>query len=273
MRHTYALLLAPLLLAALTLAACTGPQRTTRPADPGATVVRVATFNLNYGLAGDEATLDALGGLDADVVALQETTPAWEEVIRERFEGKWPHMTFVHSSGAGGIAVLSRHPLLAEQTIDPPSPPGWFPALRVEVDTPGQPIQVVAVHLRPPYSDSGSIVVGYFEASDYHDAEIQALTPQLRDDLPTVVLGDFNEGDGGAAIGWLEARGFENALPAFGVDGNTWRWNTSVGEVTSRLDHVVYDRRFVPLDAGIVAKGRSDHLPVVATLQLGQAAE
>jgi endonuclease/exonuclease/phosphatase (EEP) superfamily protein YafD len=82
------------------------------------------------------------------------------------------------------------------------------------------------------------------------------------------VAGDFNEDRDGRAVGFLVARGMQSALPEFVPHAKTWRWDTSLGQVHSRLDHIVYNRQLVPTDAHVVDGGRSDHLPVVATFEL-----
>ena len=67
---------------------------------------------------------------------------------------------------------------------------------------------------------------------------------------------------------WLEARGYENALPLFHPDEHTWRHPLLVWEFHQMLDHVLFDRAFVPLDARVIHAGHSDHLPIVAQLQV-----
>jgi endonuclease/exonuclease/phosphatase (EEP) superfamily protein YafD len=249
------------------LTGCTGAARAPREPAPDQPVLRVLTYNVNYGLAGDEATIDAIRAADADVVVLQETTPGWEERLREALSGRFPHMLFRHSSGAGGLAVLSRFPLhdLDYETLDDPA--SWFPAWRLVVDGPLGPVQVLAVHLRPPFSDSGSVLSGYLATRPVREREIEGHLELLDPALPTIVAGDFNERDG-RALALLRARGFRSALPEFHGRARTWRWRTSVGEVSSQLDHVAYDARLEPLDARVLQAGSSDHLPVLVVLAL-----
>jgi endonuclease/exonuclease/phosphatase (EEP) superfamily protein YafD len=81
------------------------------------------------------------------------------------------------------------------------------------------------------------------------------------------VVGDFNEGERGLAIAYLQRRGFTSALGEFGSQP-TWRWPTSIGTVSAELDHIVHSRRLEPLSVKVVTAGRSDHLPVVARFAL-----
>ena len=148
----------PLLLCLL--AACSTPRLEPRAPTPGKAALKVLTYNVNYGLGGDPLGVRAIRDAGADVVFLQETTAAWEEALRAELGTELPHMAFLHCCGAGGLAVLSKYPFEHGDYV--PSPGGWFPAWRVVVDSPLGEVQVLQVHLRPPVSDGGSFVSGYF---------------------------------------------------------------------------------------------------------------
>ncbi len=261
------------LLAIVAALSCAAPIRTPQTARPDETRLRVVTYNVNYGLAGDPATRAAVFAHDADVIVLQETTPRWAfELGSDPAIADYPHVRFVHSRGAGGQAILSRLPLVFVETLSPPDE-GWFPALRAVVDVRGRDVQLLGLHLRPPVSDGGSFVAGYWNNDRIHSAEIADYWAALEPDMPTVILGDFNESADGAAIEFLEARGLINALPLFAPGAPTWRWDTWIGEITHDLDHVMHGPDFRLLDARVVQRGRSDHLPVVVDLALPDPAD
>jgi endonuclease/exonuclease/phosphatase (EEP) superfamily protein YafD len=252
------------LIAAL-LAGCATPERAPERPLPGEPTLRVLSYNVNFGIAGDPSTIAAIRAANADLVLLQETTPAWERALRAAFEADYPHMAFRESSGAGGMAALSRRPLTPHEWL--PSPAGWFPAWRVVAETALGPVQVLALHLHPPVSDDGSYISGYFTTGETRREEVDAYLPALEPGLPTLIVGDLNEEEDGEACERLEAAGFRSALPAFAPDQPTWRWQTSLGQLTFRLDHVLHDRALAPLDAHVLDAGRSDHLPLVVTLR------
>ena len=255
----------PLLVGLLLVSACARPTRSPRNPDPGKPVLRVMTYNVNFGLAGDGDTLDAIGKGRADVVFLQETTPAWERALRRSYGRRYPHMAFRHSGGAGGLAVLSRH--LFTTASYTRSPFGWFPAWRVVVQSPLGPLQVLQVHLRPPVSDSGSFVSGYLTTGKFRHREISFFSTDLKPGLPTLVVGDFNEDHGGDVVEHLKKKGLYSALEEFHPRKDTWRWQTSLGKLTHTLDHILYSRELKPLDCKVLEAGRSDHLPLVAVFQ------
>ncbi|MBI3184299.1 MAG: endonuclease/exonuclease/phosphatase family protein [Myxococcales bacterium] len=268
-RGTFGLIAASLATGVALLApSCAHPTRAARPPHPGERHLRVATYNVNFGIPGDEATLAAIEATEAELVLLQETTPAWEAFLRSRFRNRYPRMAFRHCCGAGGLAVLSRYPF-AEGHLEGPKE-GWFPAQRLVVKTPLGLVQVLNVHLRPPASDSGSYLSGYFTTPKVREAEIALFHRQLDPNLPTLVVGDFNEDHGGRAVRYLRARGFATALAEFQPGRHTWRWPTSVGTLSHQLDHLAYDRSLVPLEAEVLEAGNSDHLPVIGVFALAE---
>lgn len=252
------------LLAALVLACSGSPERRAAvPPAPGEPAIRVMTYNVNYGTAGDEETLAAVEKGGAELVLLQETTPEWEQHLRSRFEPDFAHVAFRHCCGAGGIGVLSKYPFTEEEYLEPPER-GWFPAWRLIVDSPIGRLQVLAVHLRPQLGDNGGVVSGYFSTPSVRGAEMEKYFSHLDEGLPTIIAGDFNEQRGGRALDYLEERGFRSALSEFEGSAKTWRWSTSLGQLQREFDHVVYGPGLRPLSARVIDAGRSDHLPVVA---------
>jgi endonuclease/exonuclease/phosphatase family metal-dependent hydrolase len=83
---------------------------------------------------------------------------------------------------------------------------------------------------------------------------------------PTVVLGDFNDGESSAVVRWLEGKGLRNALPQFDRYHPTWQWQTSVVTLKRRLDHILYSPEFECTAARVIPAVASDHFPVEAIL-------
>jgi endonuclease/exonuclease/phosphatase (EEP) superfamily protein YafD len=245
------------------------PLRPARVPTEGQRSLAVLSYNLNYGLAGDAATLDAIAKQPSDLVLLQETSEEWEVALRERFGAEYPHVQFRHCCLAGGLGVLSKYEVTELEYIEPP-PGGWFPGWRLRVESPLGPLQVLNVHLRPQLGDSGAslggVLSGMVTTPPIRKNQIALYAANLEPGMPTLVAGDFNESEGGGALGWLEQRGLHSALPDFSHD-DTWSWQTSVGRVSRRFDHIAHSRDLTVLAAGVVKAGNSDHLPVFAVLE------
>lgn len=251
------------------VAGCRDPRAPREP-DPTAAHLRVMTYNVNFGLEGDPATVDVIAADDADVILLQETNEAWELALRERLSGRYPFIEFRHCCRAGGLAVLSKYPLGEGDYIEPPDG-GWFPGWRLVVDTPLGPLQTLNVHLRPALGERGGVVSGQVTTGPIRRAQMADYATFIEDGLvdgmSTIVVGDFNEGRRGSAVEYLETLGMRTALPEFSGEQNTWRWKTSVGTVHAQLDHIVHDATLDAVDVHVVEGGRSDHLAVVAVFQ------
>jgi len=261
MKH--ATLTAAILFAAI---ACVDPpEMTPRAPTPGVPHVTVTSFNVNLKQYTDPTTVEAVGATEADVVCLQEVNTGWREVLRSRWHETYPFMAF-EGEASGGLAVLSKYPfrdLGVRSGFD-----GWHPAWHVVVDGPIGPLQILQVHLRPPYDRSAG-VTSLLDVDQAHLKEIDGFSAECDGALPTIVLGDFNESVDGPAIRYLEDRGFVNALPAFRPGQETWRYERGLyGQTVGTLDHVLYDAaRLTPLNAYVKYVGRSDHLPVTLLVE------
>ena len=261
------------LIAVLLSSGCShAPARQARAPGPQP-VLRVMTYNVNFGIPGDAPTLGAIEAGKADVVFLQEINTAWIRSLRATFGDAYPHTAFYPRVGAGGIGLMSRLPIRTQKLIAPEGD-GWFPALRLVLDSPLGAVQVLVVHLRPPVSDGGSFVSGHFTAPGIHEKEITRFCESLDRALPTLVVGDFNEEKDGRAIGYLERAEspikMKSALPEFQPDKPTWRWPTALHTFEGQFDHIVYDARLEPLSVEVLDAGRSDHFPVVGVFVLAR---
>ena len=122
-------------------------------------------------------------------------------------------MSFRSSEGraGGGLGFLSRTQFSEVAYI--PSDTGWFDGWVMQFSTAAGPIQMLNVHLRPPVSDSGSWASGYLSTRDDRVREMERFWTQRREGVPTLVAGDFNDGENSQVLQWLKERGMVNALP------------------------------------------------------------
>jgi vancomycin resistance protein VanJ len=225
------------------------------------------TFNVHRDRAGDRNTVDAVGAAGADIVCLQEVTAAWEAALRERYATEYPYSLFAPKENAGGLAVLSRFPLEDHGVvpIEGDLHPGWV--VHAIAPDPGVRMQLVVVHLRSLFNGSRDWISNYFASDRDHVREMHVFMGRAQPELPTIVLGDFNESPDGDAVRLLEGRGYRNALPAFRPGQYTWK-GASIGH-DMVIDHILVPTpSFDLLDAWVGRRGGSDHLPVVARIEL-----
>jgi endonuclease/exonuclease/phosphatase family metal-dependent hydrolase len=230
--------------------------------------LRLMTYNVNYHNPDPASALDSIERADVDIVLLQEVTFEWKRILEARFAKSYPHSIYrIHTRAAGGLAVLSKFPIQAEELF--PSPErGWFPAERLVIDTSFGALQVLNVHLRPAI-DGGSWIKGFMTTPPLRRREIETYWRKMVKDLPTVVAGDFNEDPTGTALSFLTKQGLSR------VDTKgppSWHYQvTSRGKTSDLLkmdiDHVMVDRRLSARDGTVLDEGHSDHRPIVVTIE------
>jgi endonuclease/exonuclease/phosphatase (EEP) superfamily protein YafD len=252
-------ILLPLVLVCICCRSVRPPEQATAPH------FRVMTYNVNWGQPAPQSAVDIIRRERPDIVCLQETTPQWEKYLRAALAREYPHMNFRSSAGraGGGLGFLSR--VRPTEIAYIPSDSGWFDGWVMQFGTPAGPVQMLNVHLRPPVSNRGSWVSGYFTTGDDRERELQRFYGQARRDVPLVVVGDFNDGEGSAVVRWLHNKGMRNALPQFDRSTPTWQWQTSVVTLRRRMDHIVYAPELYCYEARVIEGGASDHFPVIAT--------
>jgi len=256
----------------LLLSACAKSGAAVEPAGtPAAGQLRVVSYNVNFGLAGDVDGVRAIEPLEADVVFLQETNAQWEQRFVDAFQRRYPHHRFADPDDlpAGGMGVLSRFPIASIDKL--PTHGGMFFAWRVVLETTLGRIQVLNVHLHPPISDGGSWVVGYFSTREDRLREIEHHLEKIDRSLPTLIVGDFNEEGDGLALKRLGQLGYHDAIAQHAGSQRTWEWPLSSGggmKLEFQLDHIMYDERFVAVQAHVHEAGRSDHKPIWADFEI-----
>jgi len=241
--------------------------RATRTATvPAAPHFRVLTYNVNYGGARPDLAAEIIRQSGAEIVCLQETTPQWEQYLRQALGRDYPIAQFRESTNrmGGGFAFLAKVP--GREVAFVPTDTGWFDGWIMKFETVIGPVQVINVHLRPPYSDSGSFVSGYFTTSDKRRNEMEKFYQAREPRLPTLVMGDLNDTEHSEVVRWLEVKGMINALPQFDRYNPTWKWKTSVVTLKRRMDHIFYSQDFDCTAARVIPAGASDHFPVEAIL-------
>jgi endonuclease/exonuclease/phosphatase family metal-dependent hydrolase len=199
-----------------------------------------------------------VGITGADVIFLQEVSHEWESVLRRRYRDAYPQMLFAAAGAASGLGVISRFPLRDEGLL----PPVWkHPAWLIGVQTPRGEVHVLNVHLRATRRPHQNLIAGLLGMGADHELEIRRFVAACRV-APTLVVGDFNEGQAGSAVEWLERQGFVDALGRYRPGEPSAR--ALGGLYESTLDHILFQPSLPALDAWVLRGGHSDHWPVLA---------
>jgi endonuclease/exonuclease/phosphatase (EEP) superfamily protein YafD len=213
----------------------------------------VLSANLLMVHPAPDALAEEIFAADADVVLLQELSPAWEAVLDARglFEG-WPEGWRVAREDSFGSAILSRLPLDTAGEIELTG----LPQTRATITWEGRAIELLNVHTLPPRTA---------EYTGFHREALDALVDWVREydaqGKAFVLAGDLNSSpysrffadiDGAADDAWdLAGQGF----------GFTWP-NGVFPLPSARLDHVIVSRDLTVTSIGVGTGAGSDHRPL-----------
>lgn len=215
--------------------------------------LKVATANILSRKGPHPDAVRELLAVDADLLVITEFHPNWRRALDEPLGATHPHRVLRPREDAFGLGVYSRFPLGEPRALA--GMPYDIPLLRIEVQLPGGPVALFAVHTMPPRTP---------EYLHGHRQMVHALLSQV-DPAPTpaFLVGDFNFGVNTPQHRALLRRGFRDGYTD-GARGHGKTW--PVLDFTRflpgmRLDHV-YARGFTCIEAGLGHGYNTDHRPV-----------
>ena len=237
----HALPAAQSLLAAPPPPTCAGPALT------------VATANVQFSNQRRDLFRAWLDTQPADLVLLQEVTPAWASEIAARSDYPYRHLRV--RDDPYGIAVLSRWPLESVGSVDLAG--DGLPSLAGVVNADGHRIRLLGLHTHWPITP---------RLARARDKALQGAADMARtSDLPVVLLGDLNlTPDSPAFDRLLETSGLRDVM-----QGRGWRptWTASFWPLALRIDHILVSSGLCVDDAEVGRSIGADHRPVLARLR------
>jgi endonuclease/exonuclease/phosphatase family metal-dependent hydrolase len=254
------------LLVAIALVSCS------RGADLDGSVglsITAATYNIKHGRGMDdsvslERTAAVLRTINADIIALQEVDELVnrsgnvDEAARlgELLEMNHAFGSFMdYDGGRYGMAILSKYPVVAINSIRLPEGEEPRVALSIDIELPGyDTVSVVSVHFDWIENDSSRFAQASFLA-----AHLKQVTK------PWILLGDFNDLPESRTLALFRANG--NEVPKQRATQLTFPSDEPVKEID--FIFVSADERWRRDSSRVIDEEvASDHRPVVATVHL-----
>ncbi|MFF3444315.1 endonuclease/exonuclease/phosphatase family protein [Streptosporangium sp. NPDC002721] len=201
-----------------------------------------------------EGTARAVARAGADLIALEELTPGVLPVYERVLASGHPHRAV-----AGTVGLWSRYPLTDSRPVDiRPADvgPDWNRGLRVTARTPQGDVAVYVAHLP-------SLRLGLpdgFGSGRRDESAVKLGAAVASERLDRVVLlGDLN--------GTLDDRGLAPLTSRMASAGERFGFSWPALFPLARIDHVM-TRAAIPLAAWTLPATGSDHLPLVARVDL-----
>jgi endonuclease/exonuclease/phosphatase (EEP) superfamily protein YafD len=229
-------------------------RQPTATAQSGAPSLRVVSFNAWFRNHDYERIARYLEETRADVLVLQELTRDRAAELHGKLPS-YPHANL--GSGRTGAAVYARWPILDADL--PALTPNGIRGTKVVLDWRGTHVAVLGVHLHWPLGRRNSHLRNRELATVRRIAAASG-------DIPLVVAGDFN------VTPWskhfhegLQGSGLEDCGAGFGLAPS---WPAQFQLLGIRIDHCFASAHWRSVDVSTGPYLGSDHLPVVAELQL-----
>ncbi|NNF41111.1 MAG: hypothetical protein HKN64_07010 [Woeseiaceae bacterium] len=192
---------------------------------------------------------------DADIVFLQEVTPAWEHALQPLHDDyRYTHVQA--RDDYFGIAMFSRVPLDTIRQVS--SPPLDYPTIVASLSVAGNALTVINTHPMIPLGRAN------YAARNAQLRSIADLVAQT--DGAVILTGDLNTGMWGSNYRQLiRSTGLTNASRGFGILPT---WPTFMPLAMIPIDHVMVSSEVGVSDIRTGPHIGSDHLPLIVTVAL-----
>ncbi|HEU0239724.1 MAG TPA: endonuclease/exonuclease/phosphatase family protein [Micromonosporaceae bacterium] len=217
------------------------------PSGGGAVQFRVANQNVDADNPDPARTVSEVEATGADIIGLEEVTPASEPAIESTLDRRYPYHV-----AESTVELWSRYPISDFSGVDLGL--SWTRALRANVATPHGDVRVYVVHLASARAGDTAT----------RDSTMSALVDRVRADhsARVLVIGDLNTATTDRVLAPLTAMLHDTQAAAGRGPGFTW---PSVFPLT-RPDHVLF-RGLTAAQSAVVGTTGSDHRAITAGLR------
>jgi endonuclease/exonuclease/phosphatase (EEP) superfamily protein YafD len=219
--------------------------------------LRIVSANVLFTNESHAPLVAWLARSDADVIALQEVTPAWEAALAPLYE-RYPYRRVFARTDPYGMALLSRWPLDRDAGAIDFAGDG-LPSLVGMITLPGaRAVRVIAMHTHWPVTR---------RLQQQRDAALHAAAQlAAAGATATVLAGDLNLTPYAPAFARLvDESGLSDSL-----EDMAWRptWQAGFWPLALPIDHVLVPRNACVVAQEIGPDVGSDHRPLAITLRL-----
>jgi endonuclease/exonuclease/phosphatase (EEP) superfamily protein YafD len=222
--------------------------------------ITVLTANLLYANRDTAPLVAEVRAADADVVLLQEYTPAWQAAVRPALAAKYPYVQDLTREDAFGWAIYSKYPFDAPVNANLTLGNWGTPQMRAVLQINGRPVAFYNVHLLPPRT------LPYMTGQREEFADLLDVLRAER--LPIVLCGDFNFTNRSPFAAELARLGLRDVHQISGWGrGATWpvtRFFRALPGI--RLDHIYISHELTSPACDVGFGHGSDHRPVTGTI-------
>lgn len=214
-------------------------------------------MSYNFFILNEEfdAFYDQVMEVQPDILVIHEAGEAWITEL-PRYLELYPYQGYTENWGVSGMIILSQYPATFEEV--------YFtnvPSLTALVTVENRTLRVIGFHPLPPVTSEK-----YLKWDEsFKNLEDYLLSLDQRS-APTLVVGDFN------CTPWsphfrdlIGNTSWRSAQQGYGLDST---WNQGIWWLKIPIDHILVPSDVSVMKFSILQEGYSDHLPVLAELQI-----
>lgn len=210
--------------------------------------LKIMQFNLRFNNRDIDAIATAILSEEADVVLMQELTPANFDLL-DFLSERFPYQLECNSKVNGSVALVSRHPFVKLGQQQCLRKLGFVHAQLV-VD--GRELTVASFHSKWPWPDRQFFQIGALEET----------ISKLKS--PLILAGDFNAAPWSAAVQRVAKLSNTTVLRGAPLSWKPmWKDRRDVLPPLLPLDQIMASNDFIPVARRRMRDGGSDHLPVL----------
>ncbi len=215
--------------------------------------LRVVTFNVWHHNHRIDDIAQFLAGADADLIVMQEMTPANWEKLKAALRARYPY-----ALGDDGLVMLSKHGFIENGRVDRGGMPPWASLMLrfVKIEVNGTEVTIAGAHLARPF----------YPSLQY--ADILTLVNFVRQQHgPLIVAGDFN------MTPWTDKlTGFTQTTGLKRCNTFHFTWPLHVHGIPLlpfvAIDNIFASPGFAAISTKAGPRLGSDHRPVIADIAL-----
>lgn len=214
--------------------------------------LKLLSFNVNTANENFSGVRDYLAQQQADVVFLMEVNSRWVDELSD-FKKTYPHQIIIPREDNFGIALLSKHPFVKEETL-------FFtefdlPAVAFEISCQGTTYHIIGTHPLPPTNGFN------FRA---RNAELNELGRRISHLAPSILMGDFNLTPFSPIFAELQTvSGLRDSSLGLGLHP-TWMVHNPL--IAVPIDHILISKDLVVSQRTIGSSLGSDHSALVLSV-------
>jgi endonuclease/exonuclease/phosphatase (EEP) superfamily protein YafD len=227
--------------------------------------IKAMTFNMLRSNTDYDSIVKMVAENNPDIIGLQEVTPQAAPILVKRFEKDYPYRAFHPIELSHNVGILSRFPI--DKIIALPSPPiqrGIQLTLRLNN---GEPLEAIVAHLTPfyPLNEFWKLAQDWYFRRAQEVSYLNSVAKQY--DEPVIVMCDCNFTDTSETYSQMQNVMIDSFHQAGWGFGHTF---LSPLFPVGRIDYIWHTEDIKTVEAYVGREAGSDHLPVIAKLQLAE---